>query len=103
VVPLWPVQQFVGERSFSEVELVCAVAAGEHESVWYDDDGERPDPSPGERCLHRFTLRADPCELTRASDGGWPLPKRWLLRFYGLDERVVSVERDEWVTFRHRA
>jgi alpha-glucosidase len=43
VIPLWPVQQFVGEKPIEELELRVYAAPGEYASVFYEDDGIRAD------------------------------------------------------------
>src|SRR5690606_41826744 len=53
VVPFWPVQQYVGEKAIDELELRAYWAPGEHVSLLYEDDGERPDYELPER--HRLS------------------------------------------------
>jgi len=81
VVPLWPVQQYVGERALDELELRVYWTAGEHTSLLYEDDGVRPAANaPMKGRLSRFTLRAGeggPGRLARRTlSGNYRLPYR---------------------------
>ena len=53
VVPLWPVQQYVGEKAIDELELRAYLAPGEHISLLYEDDGVHPGYELPER--HRLS------------------------------------------------
>ncbi|MFT3843083.1 MAG: glycoside hydrolase family 31 protein [Myxococcaceae bacterium] len=80
VVPLWPVQQWVGELACDEVELVCAPVPGEHVSTWYCDDGETPNPGPERSSVARLTLRGPPYELSLSFEGKWRPAKKYKVR-----------------------
>ncbi len=102
VVPLWPVQQHVGEKTIDELELVLAAGAG-RTSVVYEDDGEHPAPGEAERRVSRYTVALEPFSLTRELEGGYqPAAKRVRLRVYGLPHAVhlsgtgATVTREAW-------
>lgn len=58
VIPLWPVQQYVGEKKTDQLELCAYYADGEHISFLYEDDGVCPDyESPEAHRLSRFCLQ----------------------------------------------
>jgi alpha-glucosidase len=60
IVPLWPVQQYVGEQAIENLTLQVYWADGEHISLYYEDDGLSPDCArPENHRLSRLILRAD--------------------------------------------
>ncbi len=94
VVPLWPVQQHVGEKAIDTLELVAGWAPGVHESELYEDDTETPDPAAEQRRLTRWRLKGAPFELSREVEGGYqPAAKRVQLKVYGV-ERSVELQAE---------
>jgi alpha-glucosidase len=60
IIPLWPVQQFVGEQVIDQLDLRVYWTAGEHTSLYYEDDGLSPDYALTENHrLSRFILRVE--------------------------------------------
>ncbi|HEC23600.1 MAG TPA: alpha-glucosidase, partial [Chloroflexi bacterium] len=58
VIPLWPVQQHVGEKVPAPLTLAAYWAPGEHSSLLYEDDGLCANyESPEAHRLSRFVLR----------------------------------------------
>ncbi len=97
-IPFWPVQQHIGEKSGSELELCMYWASGEHISYLYEDDGICPDYiRPTAHRLSRFDLRvaADGRggTLKRTIEQGEfsPLYTRVRLQVVGLDTRPSEV------------
>lgn len=81
VVPLWPVQQHVGERPLAELQLELRAYPGAGESLLYEDDGETPG---GPHRLSRFERSAR--GLARRVEGALPgAPARVLVRAFGVD------------------
>ncbi|MBN1428556.1 MAG: DUF4968 domain-containing protein [Anaerolineae bacterium] len=62
IIPLWPVQQHVGEQVIDHLTLQVYWTAGEHTSLHYEDDGLCPDYAS--RQNHRLS-----CLILRADDG----------------------------------
>jgi len=57
VIPMWPVQQYVGEDTAPVLTLAAYPANGEHQSVLYEDDGASPDYlNESAHCVSRFSL-----------------------------------------------
>jgi alpha-glucosidase len=57
IVPLWPVQQYVGEREIHVLTLRVFAASGGERSFFYEDDGLSPDAGRAEHHrLSRFTV-----------------------------------------------
>ncbi len=98
VVPLWPVQQHVGERPVDTLELLAFAAPGERVSRLYEDDGERPDAdAPDGHRLSALRLVGPPAlRLThRVESGRWlPPARRVLVRFVGLDGPAAVAAED---------
>lgn len=98
VIPLWPMQQYVGEKSVEELELCVYLAPGEHYSLLYEDDGERADYEvPDAHRLSRLILRGRPngegFSLTRTIEEGTytaPYP-RVRLTVIGLQKAPASI------------
>lgn len=70
VIPMWPVQQYVGEKAIDVLSLRAYPGAASRESWLYEDDGETPDyASHAKHRLSRFTLTEQ--GLSRSVEGGY--------------------------------
>jgi len=93
VLPLWPVQQYVGEKTIEELELQAYWGQGEHHSMLYEDDGVSTDyQKPVNHRRSRFTLRgASPSTgslLHILEDGEYqPSYQQVWVHLIGLDQR----------------
>lgn len=96
VVPFWPVQQYVGEKTVDELELRAYLAPGEHTNILYEDDGVRPDyEQPDAHRVSRLVLRGEAGggSLSREIAEGTYTPTYDMIRLHvmGLDAAPASV------------
>jgi alpha-glucosidase len=101
VIPLWPVQQYVGEKAVDALEARVFWSEGEYESALYEDDGVTPDTaSPAGHRTSQFVVEAHgdrAGRVIRRIDEGDYTPTYGLTRLHiaglaGPPERVEAVE-----------
>jgi alpha-glucosidase len=98
IIPLWPVQQYVGEKPIDTLTLRAYWSPGHHESVLYEDDGARSDYTADDaHRVTRFILENAPEErsilLRRAIDSGRYRPSytRINLHLHGVDAPLSRI------------
>jgi alpha-glucosidase len=65
VLPLWPIQQYVGERTIDTLSLHAFAASGLHNSLLYEDDGESPGyEHPSAHRISQFSLQHNEVQQT---------------------------------------
>lgn len=98
ILPLWPVQQYVGEREIDSLALQVYWAAGEHTSLLYEDDGLCTDYTlPQNHRLSHLTLRGSSGssgQIVREVHQGQyqPPARRVALEVIGLGQEPASVQ-----------
>ncbi|MCJ7530240.1 MAG: hypothetical protein MUO64_04330, partial [Anaerolineales bacterium] len=98
VIPLWPVQQYSGEKPVEALELQVYWAAGSTTSQLYEDDGSSPDyDSPKAHRLSEFILQVNrdgSGSLRRVirQRGYTPAYSRQKIRVIGLRTAEAGVE-----------
>jgi alpha-glucosidase len=93
-IPLWPVQQYVGEKEIDLLTLHVYAAPGEHHSLLYEDDGVYVDHvALHAHRLSRFIV-TDGRELSRVIERGSYAPPYDRLRivYHGLESAPQSVD-----------
>jgi alpha-glucosidase len=95
-IPLWPIQQFVGEKTIERLTLRVYAAAGESYNLHYEDDGACPDYEASDR--HRLSCWKVSGEGQRLAlerqivSGSYaPAPYRTLVEVYGLGSTPGAV------------
>jgi alpha-glucosidase len=90
VIPMWPVQQYIGEEPVDVLTLCVYRAAGEHTSILYEDDGIRPDYERTDRHrVSRFVVTDN--TLRRSNERGSYQPPYSRIEVRWIDERGESV------------
>jgi alpha-glucosidase len=99
IIPLWPVQQYVGEREIDTLTLQAYHAAGEYISLHYEDDGLCPDYElANNHRLSHLVWRSDSNgkgnRITRSIQQGeyQPRAKGVELHVTGLEDQPTSVK-----------
>nr|MBN1229293.1 DUF5110 domain-containing protein [Anaerolineae bacterium] len=99
VIPMWPVQQYVGERTIDTLTLHCYPSPSTHTSTLYEDDGISVDHT--DESAHRVSLfetsRSDTSvRISRSVAAGAFEPgyRQITLIIHSLDRPPVSVELD---------
>jgi alpha-glucosidase len=69
VIPLWPVQQYVGEKQIDRVTFKAFWCEGRTTSVWYEDDGITPIDSS--KKFRRSEIVMDVAENCRSGSLRW--------------------------------
>ncbi len=107
IIPLYPVQQYVGEKKIEEVLLAAFFEEGEHNSQLYEDAGEDYSYKNGNYNLKLFTLlgSSSACEIRRSSEGNFAESQgTYCIRLYGLlfqarscwmDDKQIDFLQDE--------
>ena len=87
IIPLWPVQQYVGEKNIDVLTLRVFTAPGGEPGVLYEDDGESPTADRTEdRRLSRFAV------LTGESAGTMTIQREIVSGSYHPGYRQVRLE-----------
>ncbi len=86
IVPLWPLQEFVGQKEIDELTLRAYGGSGEGRSLLYEDDGERPDYHQMEaHRLSEITLGGGALAWRVRQGSYTPSYRRVRVEVFGLD------------------
>ncbi|MBN1121871.1 MAG: DUF5110 domain-containing protein, partial [Anaerolineae bacterium] len=98
IIPLWPVQQYVGEKSLDTLTFYAYPAAGENHSYLYEDDGVTPHyQNESAHRLSRLTLKMTKQETIsiacRTESGQYESPAGQIeLHVMGIAEQPKQVK-----------
>src|SRR5574341_431335 len=95
VIPLWPIQQYVGEKAIDVLTLEAFWAKGEHRSLLYEDDGIRPDcDQPEAHLVSQLIIDGKAGALRRVVEAGRFKPSyaRVQVHFIGLGEVPADMQ-----------
>ncbi len=100
VMPIFPVQQYVGELEFDHVELRCYFDKEEVTSIWYEDDGDSFDYQEGQYKLHSFrsSYQDGKWWMSHDVEGDYASAKKeYHMSFIGFPESsyVITVDGNE--------
>ncbi|WP_260625837.1 glycoside hydrolase family 31 protein [Hymenobacter sediminicola] len=97
VIPMYPVQQYVGEKVIDEVTLHVYFKAGQESSVLYDDGGEGYGYQSGQQTTRRFTVTGTEkgLLLQQAIEGDYhPSFQRYRVVLHGLPFAATAYSTD---------
>lgn len=97
IIPKYPVQQYVGEKTIEEMTLEVYYKLGKERSLVYDDAGDGYDYKKGRFCLHTFTLSGKENELViqQHKEGKYSTPySMFKLKLHGLPFVVQTIRID---------
>jgi alpha-glucosidase len=97
VIPMYPVQQYVGEKVIDEVTLHVYYKAGQESSVLYDDGGEGYGYQSGQSTTRRFTVTGTESGLLlqQATEGDYqPSFTRYRVVVHGLPFQPAAYSTD---------
>lgn len=98
VLPLYPVQQYVGEKTIEKITLNIYYKAGEEVSKFYEDDADTyAYENGGPTAYHSFTVRGTDADLVveKTTDGSYQSSiQRYKLHLVGLpfDAATITVD-----------
>lgn len=100
IVPQYPVQQYVGEKTFDEITLNAYYKEGKASSDLFEDAHDGYDYTKGRYMLSSFRLIGKPQEviITQHQLGSYETPySKFVLRFIGLPFTIekIEIEREE--------
>ncbi|MEZ4817680.1 MAG: glycoside hydrolase family 31 protein [Flavobacteriaceae bacterium] len=101
IIPKYPVQQYVGEKEFDEVELEVYFKQGKEESLLYEDAHDGYDYRKGRFSLRTFKLTGKPKELIiqQHKEGKYTTPyTKFKLDLKRLPFTITTIEVDNQVT-----
>ncbi|MEZ4859364.1 MAG: glycoside hydrolase family 31 protein [Flavobacteriaceae bacterium] len=101
IIPKYPVQQYVGEKQFDEVELEVYFKQGKEESVLYEDAHDGYDYRKGRFSFRTFKLTGKPKELIiqQHKEGKYVTPyAKFKLDLKRLPFTITTIEVDNQVT-----
>ncbi len=103
IIPKYPVQQYVGELEFDEVDLELYFKIGKEKSVLYEDAQDGYDYNKGRFSLATFTLngKEDQLIIQQHKEGKYITPySKFRIRIIGLPFEIGSIQVDNvQVTF----
>ncbi|SFR49259.1 alpha-glucosidase [Robiginitalea myxolifaciens] len=97
IIPKYPVQQYVGEKTIEQLTLSVYYKEGDEQSTIYEDAGEGYDYKKGGYSVRNFRLRGKPKELIiqQFKDGTYITPyKSFKINLNGLPFKISKVEVD---------
>ncbi|WP_179019240.1 glycoside hydrolase family 31 protein [Winogradskyella forsetii] len=104
IIPKFPIQQYVGEKEITEINLDVYYKEGKEESELFSDANDGFDYTKGRYSLRNFTLRGKANELiiNQYKEGKFVTPyETFKIKFHGLPFDVVEVQLDnEKVTLK---
>lgn len=101
IIPKYPVQQYVGEKEFDEVELEVYYKEGKEESILYEDAHDGYDYRKGRFSFRTFKLRGKPKELIiqQHKEGKYVTPyTKFKMDLKRLPFAIKTIEVDNQVT-----
>jgi len=101
IIPKYPVQQYVGEKKFDEVELEVYYKKGKEKSILYEDAHEGYDYKKGRFSLRSFKLTGKAKELIiqQHEQGNYVTPySKFKLDLKRLPFSIKTIELDNQVT-----
>lgn len=97
IIPLYPVQQYVGEKKIEQLDLSVYFKEGVEQSTIYEDAGEGYDYAKGGYSIRNFRMRGKATELIiqQFKDGTYITPYSTLkININGLPFKIESLEVD---------
>ncbi len=101
IIPKYPVQQYVGEKEFDEVELEVYYKEGKEDSILYEDAHDGYDYRKGRFSFRTFKLTGKPKELIiqQHKEGKYMTPyTKFKLDLKRLPFTIKTIEVDNQVT-----
>jgi alpha-glucosidase len=101
IIPKYPVQQYVGEKKFDEVELEVYYKKGKEKSILYEDAHDGYDYKKGRFSLRSFKLTGKAKELIiqQHKEGNYVTPySKFKLDLKRLPFSIKTIEVDNQVT-----
>lgn len=98
IVPLYPVQQYVGEQKIETVSLAVYYKDGQEISYFYDDDKNGYGYEKGEYRYSKFELNGstDQLTITQSAEGNYDSEiKNFKLDFIGLPGEIAEIKVDD--------
>ena len=97
IIPKYPVQQYVGEKTIEQVTLEVYYKEGKEESLLFDDAHDGYDYTKGRYSLRTFKLNGKSNELIiqQHKEGKYITSyETFLLKFHGLPFKIKTVQLD---------
>ncbi len=97
IIPKYPVQQYVGELEFDEVDLEVYFKIGKEKSVLYEDAQDGYDYNKGRFSLATFTLngKEDQVIIQQHKEGKYVTPySKFRIKMIGLPFQITSMQVD---------
>jgi alpha-glucosidase len=101
IIPKYPVQQYVGEKEFDEIELEVYFKEGKEKSILYEDAHEGYDYKKGRFSFRSFKLTGKSNELIiqQHKEGNYITPySKFKLDLKRLPFNIKTIEVDNQVT-----
>ncbi len=101
IIPKYPVQQYVGEKEFDEVELEVYYKEGKEESILYEDAHDGYDYRKGRFSFRTFKLNGKPKELIiqQHKEGKYVTPySKFKMDLKRLPFTIKAIEVDNQAT-----
>jgi alpha-glucosidase len=97
IIPKYPVQQYVGEKTIEQVTLEVYYKEGKEESLLFDDAHDGYDYTKGRYSLRTFKLNGKSNELIiqQHKEGKYITSyETFMMKFHGLPFKIKSVQLD---------
>ena len=94
VIPMYPVQQYVGEKIIKEMDLHVYYYEGSRESLIYEDEGDGYNYQNGVSNKKTFIVKgsASSIEICQSIDGNYnPTYNNYIMHFHGIPSIPVSI------------
>ena len=97
IIPVWPVQQYVGEKEIEELKLEVYYTEGTEISRVYEDAGDGFDYRKGRYSLRKFRLTGRKNELIiqHFKEGKYDTPyEHFKIKLHGIPFKVKAIQLD---------